>query len=273
MRLRFVEPHPRLKGFINKMWVFESDGRAPVEDMKLIVPNGMVKMTIPYRNGVSGKNKDGYRLVKESSIIIIGIGDTPAIIDLEHDAPHGNIGIEFSPMGAYRLFRVRQAELKNRIFLIEEVLGKSAKEIQEAIANTVAVDGKIRLVQQYLINLMSDSEADLVLDYCVREIESSKGLMTVGELERRTGYSSRWLYDKFIEKVGLSPKNLSSVVRFMQFYQQWAKDPGGDFFKDDIYHFFYDQAHFIKDFKRFTGLSPLKFVRSENEFGRIFWKG
>jgi hypothetical protein len=44
----------------------------------------------------------------------------------------------------------------------------------------------------------------------------------------------------------------------MQFYKQWTKDPGTDFFKDDIYHFFYDQAHFIKDFKRFTYLSPLK---------------
>jgi AraC-like DNA-binding protein len=273
MRLRFVQPHPRLKGLINKMWVFESDGRAPVEDMKLIVPNGMVKLTIPYRNGVSGRNKDGYRLVKESSIIIIGICDTPAIVDLEHDAPHGNIGIEFSPTGAYRLFRVRQAELKNRIFLIEEILGKSAKEMQEAIANTGEVDGKIRMIQQYLIKLMSGSEADPLLDYCVREIECSKGLMTVGELERRTGYSSRWLYDKFVEKVGLSPKNLSSVVRFMQFYKQWAKDPGLGFYKDDIYDFFYDQAHFIKDFKRFTGLSPLKFVRSDNEFGRIFWKG
>src|SRR6185312_9162914 len=139
MRLRFIKPHPQLAGCVNKMWVFESEGRAPAEDMKLIVPNGMVKMTIPYRNGVSGKNKDGFRLVKESSIIIIGICDTPAVIDLEHDAPHGNIGIEFSPMGAYRLLNLRQAELKNKIFLIEEVLGRSAKEIQEAIANTESI--------------------------------------------------------------------------------------------------------------------------------------
>jgi hypothetical protein len=52
------------------------------------------------------------------------------------------------------------------------------------------------------------SGADSILDYCIGEIEGSKGLMTVWELEGRTGYSSRWLYDKFIEKVGLSPKNL-----------------------------------------------------------------
>jgi len=272
MHLQSVQPCPQLRGYISKMWVFESNGRMPGEDMKLIVPNGMVKMTIPYRNGVSGRNKDGFRLVKESSIIIIGICDTPAVIDLEHDAPHGNIGIEFSPLGAYRFFNARQAELKNKIFLIEEILGKSAKAIQEVIANTVSISGKICLVQQYLINLLSNSEADPVLDYCLNEIECSKGLMTVAELERKTGYSSRWLYEKFMEKVGLSPKNLSSVVRFMQFYRRWARQPGSDFFKEDIYDYFYDQSHFIKDFKRFTGVSPMKYMRSENEFGRLFWK-
>jgi AraC-like DNA-binding protein len=255
------------------MWVFESSGRVPDEDMKLIVPNGLVKMTIPYRNGVSGKNKDGFRLVKESSIIIIGICDTPAVIDLEHDAPHGNIGIEFSPLGAYRLFNVRQAELKNKIFLIEEVLGRSAKEIKDAIANTESISGKIRLVQRYLLNLLSKSEADPVLNFCLNEIECSKGMVPVAELERKTGYSSRWLYEKFIEKVGLSPKNFASIVRFMQFYRRWAKEPCSDFYKEDIYDYFYDQSHFIKEFKRFTGLSPMKYMRSENEFGRIFWKG
>jgi AraC-like DNA-binding protein len=272
MYLQHFQPHPQLKGYISKLWAFESRGRAPSEDMKLIVPNGMVKMTIPYRNGVSGMNKDGFRLVKEASVIIIGIGDTPTIVDLEYDAPHGNIGIEFSPLGAYRLFQVRQAELKNRIFLVDEILGKPARGLQEEIANSDSVPDKIRVVQRYFIKLLSKSEPDRVLDYCIREIEGSKGLVTVAELARKTGFSSRWLYEKFMEKVGLSPKNLSSVVRFMQFYGQWAKNPTGDFFKEDVYRYFYDQAHFIKDFKRFTGVSPQRFVRSENEFGRIFYK-
>ena len=276
MRLQHIEPLPQLRGIINKMWLFESSGRAPAEDMKMIVPNGMAKLTIPFRNGVSGKNRDYFHLSKESQITLIGIQDIPAIVDLEHDAPHGNIGIEFSPLGAYRLFQLRQSELKNKLFLLEEVMGKSARAIQEIIADTEIVDQKIQLIQDYLVRLLSKSEPDLVLDYCIRQIENSKGLVTVTELERQTGYSSRWLYEKFIEKVGLSPKNLSSIVRFNQIYEQWAKNPGADPFKgdtkEDIYDYFYDRAHFIKDFNRFTGYSPLKFAKSENEFGRIFYK-
>lgn len=58
----------------------------------------------------------------------------------------------------------------------------------------------------------------------------------------------------------------------MQFYEQWAKNPDYNLLKDNLYNFFYDQAHFIKEFNRFTGLSPLKFAKSENEFGKIFYK-
>ena len=272
MNLRHIEPYPQLKRHINKMWLFESNGRAPSEDMKLIVPNGMLKLTIPFQNGVSGKNERNFHLSKESQITLIGIADIPAIVDLENDAPHKNIGIEFSPLGAYRIFQLRQSELKNNLFLLEDVIGKSARTIQEIIANTEVVEEKIQLIQSYLIKLLSKSEPDLILDYCIREIENSNGLVTVMALEQKTGYSSRWLYEKFMEKVGLSPKSLSSVIRFMQFYEQWAKNPGVDFFKNDMYNYFYDQAHFIKEFKRFTGLSPLKFTKSENEFGRLFYK-
>jgi len=271
MLLRHIQPHPQLRQYIDKMWVFESDGRVPQEDMKLVVPNGRPKLTIPYKNGVSGSNKDGFRLVKESSIILIGICDVPTVVDLESDAPHGNIGIEFSPLGAYRLFQLRHSELKNKIFLIEEVLGRSAREIQETIANTESVNEKIQIIQTFLIRLLIRSEPDQVLDYCIQQIKNSRGLATVSDLVSKTGYSNRWIYEKFMEKVGLSPKSLSSVIRFSQFYEQWAKQPESDFFNRDLRNYFYDQSHFIKDFKRFTGLSPLKFAALENEFGRIFY--
>jgi AraC-like DNA-binding protein len=272
MQLQHFQPDRQLFGYVSKIWVFESSGRVPMEDMKLIVPNGMVKLTIPFRNGVSGKNKEMFHLSKESCITLIGIGDIPAIVDLEHDAPSGNIGIEFSALGAYRIFKFRQSELKNKIFLLEDAFGKSARDVQEIIANTESIPGKIAIIQKYLIKLLAKSEPDRILDYCITQIKSTQGLVTVNELESKTGYSRRWLYDKFTDKVGVSAKNYSSIVRFMQFYERWARTGNYDDVKANLYEYFFDQAHFIKEFKRFTGFSPLRFVKSENEFGRIFYK-
>ncbi len=272
MSIKHIPPHPQLHGIVAKLWVFESRGKAPHEDMKLIVPNGMAKLIIPFRNGLTGSYKDWSHLSKESSITLIGISDSPAIVEVEQDAPSGNIGLEFTAIGAYRLFRLRHSELKNRIYPLEDVLGKTTVELQEMIANTEQVVDKIQVIQQYLIRLLFQSNPDPVLDHCLRQIENSKGLVTVAHLEKNTGYSSRWLYEKFIEKVGLSPKNLSSVTRFMHFYEQWAKNPHPCFFRQHLYDYFYDQAHFIKEFKRFTGFPPSKLLASANEFGRLFYR-
>lgn len=272
MRFQNIQPVAQLKGIVSKMWLFESEGRLPDADMKMIVPNGMAKLTIPVRNGVSGSNSSYSLLSKESQITLIGIQDIPAIVDIEHDAFHTNIGIEFSPLGTYRLFQLHQSEIKNKLFLLEDMLGKPAREIQDRIAQTTAVEQKIRLIQGFLVQLLAKSEADPILDYCIENIIQSRGRVTVHSLERQTGYSSRWLHEKFTAKVGLSPKNLSSIVRFNEVYKQWARHGTLESLKADIYTYFYDQAHFIKDFKRFTGHTPRKFANSKNEFGRIFYK-
>lgn len=273
MQLDIIPPHPRLAGIIQKMWVFRSQGRAPVEDMKLIVPNGMVKLVIPFANGIIGTNNGVATHSRESCITLIGMADTPAIVDLQEDAPHGNIGIEFSPSGAYRLFAVRQAELLNRIIHLEDLLGKTARELQERVSNSTGIPEKIKLVQQYVIGLLERTDEDRVLNYCVTRIAASRGKLSVGELEHRTGYSSRWLHQKFMDRVGVSPKNLASIVRFMQFYEQWARNPDRSFYHQNMYDYFFDQAHFIREFRRFTGSTPLKFARSANEFGRTFYRG
>ena len=78
-------------------------------------------------------------------------------------------------------------------------------------------------------------------------------------MEKKTGYSSRWLNMKFTDKIGASPKNLSSITRFKQYYQAVASKDENPFLKN----YYYDQADFIRTFKRFTGLTPTEFNYSK----------
>lgn len=271
MHVRPVEIHPALKGYIEKMWVFESSGRVPDDDLKLIVPNGLIKITIPFRNGISGKIKDQYLLTRENKFILIGVSDLPAVVDIENDAPSGCIGIEFSPKGAYRFFNVRKSELKNQIYPLADIVGSSVRQIEERMADTESLKDKISLIQKFLIQALSIQE-DPVFDYCIGRIESSGGNITVRELERETGYTARWLNMKFDEKLGTSPKSIASILRFQYCYQSLLKSPDASYMKKEFLNHFYDQSHFIKEFKRFTGLSPKGFEKLTNNFGKSFYK-
>ncbi len=272
MRLQHIDPHPLLKGYIEKMWIFESSCRVPNYDMKLIVPNGCVKLVVPYKNGLSGKYNGWFHLSKEHSITLIGVSDIPAIVDSENDSPAGTIGIEFNQIGSYRFFHLRQVDIKNKIHPLIDILGTTAKRLEEQISNAESIRDKVFLLQQFLLKLLAIKDEDAIFDYCVRKINLSKGKITVKELENETGYSSRWLNIKFIDRVGISPKNLASIIRFQQFYQSMVNNTGVLFMQREFYDYYYDQSHFIKEFKRFTGVAPTKFMNSTNDFGKIFYK-
>lgn len=273
MRLQHIEPTPEIAPYIWKMWIFESSGPLPSDDMKLIVPNGRVKLVVPYKNGLNGTIIGQYNHIStEHQVTLIGICDSPSIVDTVHNAPSGTIGIEFSPVGAYRFFRLRQSELKNKILPLEDVLGKTAAELQQCLGNTPGLRDKVHLLQQFLVRLFRQTPRDEILDFCLQTITAANGSTTVRELEKLTGYSSRWLNMKFDDKVGLSPKSLTSLTRFQYYYQAIAGEKQQVLHQKDFYDHYYDQAHFIKEFRRFTGLSPQRFEQVMNDFGRIFYR-
>jgi len=92
------------------------------------------------------------------------------------------------------------------------------------------------------------------------------------QLERGTGYSSRWLNLKFEERLGISPKNYSSIIRFQRYYRELVLNPGNFFKQKLFYGDYYDESHFIKDFRRFTDAPPARLIRMKNEFGKTFYR-
>ena len=64
------------------MWLFESSGKMPADDMKLVVPNGNIKLTLSYANGVVADLNGKSYASKEHDITITGLIDVPVILDV-----------------------------------------------------------------------------------------------------------------------------------------------------------------------------------------------
>lgn len=260
-----VTPHALLSPYIAKIWVFESSGRLPAQERKLIVPNANLKLTLSYRNGIAASVGDKSFLQRENELTLTGLIDEPVILDPYDDAQTGTIIIEFNQLGAYRLFHLSFAEVKNHIVEIAELMGNNVNELKSKLAETNALDLKLRLLQDFLIKRLETATPDPIYDYCINRISYSKGLISVAELEKETGYSSRWLQRKFLEHLGTGPKNLAEIVRFKQFYQVYSTGAPPQDLKQHIYHYYYDQSHFLRAFKRFTGTTPTELENSMNE--------
>ena len=264
-RFNSVTPHPLLRPFVAKIHVFESSGRLPVSERKLIVPNANFKLTLTYRNGIVAGVGNNTFIQSENRISLTGLIDLPVILDPQEDALTGTIIIEFNPLGAYRFFQLSYIDVKNQIVELAELIGNKAEELRSQLIEADNINQKLQFLQNFLINRLEISEPDPIYDYCIERIIRADGLLTIGQLEKETGYSSRWLHRKFTEHLGTGPKNLAEIVRFKQFYQAYSIGNELNSLKEQIYHNYHDQSHFIRAFKRFTGTTPTDLSNSTNE--------
>jgi hypothetical protein len=269
---RTYAPLPALKGYIHKIWAVESSQPMPSDDMKLVVPNGRLLLIIPFHNGITGKMNDKFHLVKNNRLALVGMSDLPSIVDAEINGPTGTIGIEISAMGAYRFFHFKLKEIKNELYYLADILGNIVAGIEQRLAEMPCVDDKVGVLQQFLLSRFIQQGEDQLFDYCVHKIEGSQGSLRIKDLEKLTGYTSRWLNMKFEERLGISPKDISSIVRFQKYYQFLLSDPAAFFRNKNFFDDYHDGSHFIKEFKRFTGLPPVKLMQLQNEFGKTFYR-
>ncbi len=264
-RFNPLTPHPLLRPYVANMYVFESSGRLPALDKKLIVPNANFKLTLTYLNGIVARVADKTFVQSENQLSLTGLIDAPVMLDPQEDAQTGTIIIEFNPLGAYRLFRLSYSEVKNQIVEVSDLFGSRMEELKSQLTDAGSLHLKLQRLQHFLIRQLEKTAPDPIYDYCIKRISDCKGLITVAQLEKETGYTSRWLHTKFSERLGTGPKNLSEIVRFKQFYEVYSTNTRLHNLKDHIYHYYHDQSHFIRAFKRFTGFTPTDLQNSVNE--------
>jgi transcriptional regulator GlxA family with amidase domain len=82
----------------------------------------------------------------------------------------------------------------------------------------------------------------------------------VDELARALAVSPRWLERRFQSAVGVTPKRLGRLVRFRRALADLDADPERAGVAVALDHGYYDQAHFIAEFRAFAGDAPRRFV-------------
>ena len=100
-----------------------------------------------------------------------------------------------------------------------------------------------------------------------------RGLTRVSSLAQSTGLSARQFERRFASHVGLSPKAFLRVVRFQEVLK--AMDAGGRPIGRGlaVEHGFYDQPHFVNDFKAFTGHAPTEWNITDDSLTAVFSVG
>lgn len=167
------------------------------------------------------------------------------------------IGIRFLPTMFPQLFKINALDLSNKFLDLSAVLPKVA----QFIAQNIIPQQNLTQIKTLLDNYFTNHLALVNVDYDPRlygAVSIILNRMGVVDLSRDidTGISSRQMRRLFEFYIGDTPKTFCQVVRFQNILK--AK-PSSQSLKHNRLFFnagYYDQAHFIKEFKNFYGVTP-----------------
>ncbi|MDE3057275.1 MAG: helix-turn-helix transcriptional regulator [Bacteroidota bacterium] len=269
MKVSFIEPYIELKPYIQSIWIVESPvGMSPSEN-NLAAPNGSPKLIFNFENSIVSVVDGKLQQSKEHCLYFVGTRDSAALLRTASGKTYC-IGIEFYPHGAYPIFGIPMVEMTNCLFPADTIFSGYTRELCDVLPDLRSAKRAINLIQNQLAAMLKKRRLqNPIVEYCVGNLKANNGLIGISDLERKTGYSRRYLEMLFKDHVGFSPKVLAGIFRFQKFYRKWALGLPYDKIKDELYSYYYDQAHFAKEFRKLTGFSPQYFTRHiSNEFGR-----
>jgi AraC-like DNA-binding protein len=170
----------------------------------------------------------------------------------------------FTDAGAAAFVREPLDELFNGMIPLDEFLQRS--QLQEAREKLVVARDHARrkeILERLLMGQLRSQARDLVVTAAAAQIKERHGSVRMKELAQRAGVSLSALERRFRKMIGASPRKFASIVRLRHVLQLRN---GSGTLTDVAYQAGYsDQAHFIKDFRNFTGLAPQSFFERSRD--------
>ena len=157
--------------------------------------------------------------------------------------------------------------LTNQVVDAEQAFGRSILEIWERILDTPDIDGKFSVLEKALLRHYGNSlEEDPFVDHAVSRILAGPGRIRLDEMSRSAGYSQKHIIQLFKRQVGVTPKEFMRIIRFQKAVESIERQEFIDWPGISYDCGYYDQSHFIADFKNFSGFTPRQYMDHKGIF-------
>jgi AraC-like DNA-binding protein len=186
--------------------------------------------------------------------------------ELVIDAEIDQVGIVFKPTGLYHLFGLQMFEFTNSREDLNHVLKDPFKDLQEKLYHSPSDMARISLLDEHLLTRLIKVSPDLDgVDNAAGAIIDNCGNVKIPSLISDAFMSRRKFERHFLTRVGLSPKYYARIRRYGYTCMLMAGQRSVNWDQLLYQVGYYDQSHFIKDFKEFSGLSPSQYLQTNNE--------
>ncbi|WP_116952973.1 helix-turn-helix domain-containing protein [Jiangella endophytica] len=181
---------------------------------------------------------------------------------IEFPSPARLVGVHFKPWGLSPFVDLPSTELRDRCVPVDGVWGRSVDRLRGRIAAVKTVGGALQVLEDELRSRLvaAPSRGLQLVTQTAGCVEAAWGNVSIGTLTKDAGVSGNHLAAQFKFHTGLTPKRLARIYRFARLILSADARGPVDWSESASSVGFFDQAHFSKEFKEFTGVTPSAYL-------------
>lgn len=198
---------------------------------------------------------------ERSKARLCGTTTTARLVEIQQGKRY--FGVRFQPGYTPHCVDVASKNLVDAEYSLEEFF-KEADELIHALSHLQDINDLSDCFMSYFGDCTAHRYSPFGLQ--IRElITRSQGDIRIGDLEKYTGYSSRYISKVFVDNFGLPPKSYALILRFQKVLQRMITDSNMSLTNIASDQGYADQSHFLREFKRFAAQAPSEFIRAIKE--------
>lgn len=267
MDYQVYTPSPELLPFVKCYWTLDDPGNETLVKQR-IVPDGCMEMIFHYGDLYRQYLEDGTSILQPRSFIF---GQITTYLEIAPTGKSGIFAARFLPEGLAPFLPAPVSALEDKAVDIYTLFAENGRTLEMEILNASNAKQRIQLIESFLLSLLEQPQTiDTITKACVEAIIRSQGHLGMLELADQVNINRRNMERRFASVIGISPKQLSKVVRLQATLRMLEQKNFSNLTSLAYENGYYDQAHFIKDFREFTGMSPKSFYGENLKFASLF---
>jgi AraC-like DNA-binding protein len=260
MLIYHYKPGPPLDRFVDVIWVSES-GPTPHPRERLL-PDGSVELVfslqeeafpIYSREGLDRCEVFRWNVVcgPHSQSFAIGTATKVSVA-----------GVHFKPGGAHPFLKLPAGELHNTHVGLDALWGDAATAlVREKLLEATTPATRARVIERALLDAACGvPERHPAVAFALNEFRGVPEGQKIADVTEQIGLSSRRFIEVFRNEVGLAPKLFCRVRRFQKVVRMISAGQPVDWAEVALKCGYFDQAHFIHDFRAFSGINPSSYL-------------
>ena len=271
MNYQTFQPSSDFESIISCYWTLEVPAESNPQRQR-IIPDGTIEMAFILGDDIK-RYISGDEFIIQPRAMVLGQTIEPFFIE-----PTGYVNtfaIRFYPYGFANFVATPLKDLINKETPLELLFGeKTAKDLEIKMIEATNSNERIEIIETFLINRLNEkSTINNIVKTTIDVLLATNGSASISKILKEDLSKRRQLERNFIKQIGVSPKQFGKVIRLQTALKLLLNKKKENLTEIAYESEYFDQAHFIKEFKALTGINPKDFLGNENmALSSLFYK-